>query len=129
MRSPKPPGIPAFLSIDVEPDKFQMSRNDERAWAGYDAVFQFLVTLRDELARVSGAVPRFGWYFRMDPQIKHVCGCADTAISRFADRQAALAADGDYFGVHAHPLRWSAKEQVWVHDFDDSCWVRECINF
>ena len=30
----------AFLNIDVEPDQLQFSRNDDRAWAGYDAVYQ-----------------------------------------------------------------------------------------
>jgi hypothetical protein len=121
--------IPAFLSIDVEPDEFQVSRHDDRPWAGYEVVYEFLRAFRDELARVSGVVPRFGWYFRMDPQIRDICGRADAAISDFTDRRDTLARHSDYFGVHAHPLRWSEKDQVWVHDFGDASWLRECTEF
>ena len=73
--------------------------------------------------------PNFGWYYRMDPQIEEVCGRADVAMTAFPDRTAALQKEGDYFGVHAHPLRWFTEQLLWVHDFGDQRWLRECTNF
>jgi hypothetical protein len=123
------PTIPAFLHIDVEPDAFQIKSRDEREWSGYSSAYRFVNRLRDDLTRSTGVPAHFGWYFRMDPQIEATCGRADAAIRSFEDRVSALQAAGDYFGVHAHPLRWSAEEQTWVHDFGDTQWLRECTEF
>src|SRR5215813_6891664 len=37
-------------------------------------------------------------------------------------RLARLAAAGDYFGVHMHPIRWCPKHRAWIHDFEDAAW-------
>jgi hypothetical protein len=121
--------IPAFLSIDVEPDAFQISRDQTDHWPGYAATYEFARSLRRELARVSGAKPIFGWYYRMDPQIEQVCGRADFAMRAFPDRTVSLLEEGDYFGVHAHALRWSDERQLWVHDFGDRQWLRDSTKF
>ena len=121
--------IPAFLSIDVEPDALQISRDDREHWPGYRQTYDFAVSLRGRLAQVSGAKPIFGWYYRMDPQIEQVCGRADVAMTAFSDRTAALREEGDYFGVHAHPMRWSKDRQLWVHDFGDRQWLRDSTKF
>jgi len=121
--------IPAFLSFDVEPDAFQISRGQEDHWRGYAATYEFARSLRNQLARASGAKPIFGWYYRMDPQIEEVCGRADFAMTAFPDRTAALREDGDYFGVHAHPVRWSKERQLWIHDFGDRAWLRDSTQF
>jgi hypothetical protein len=121
--------IPAFLSIDVEPDALQISPGQSDHWAGYGTTYEFVRSLRRDLARVSGATPVFGWYFRMDPQIEEVCGRADFAMSAFPDRTAALGQDGDYFGVHAHTLRFSNQQRLWVHDFGDRQWLRDSTRF
>ena len=121
--------IPAFLSIDVEPDAFQISGDDTENWSGYRATHAFVVLLRRQLAQASGATPIFGWYYRMDPQIEQVCGRADIAITAFPGRAAALRKEGDYFGVHAHPLRWSNRRRLWVHDWSDRQWLRDCTKF
>ena len=120
------PTIPAFLSIDVEPDAFQLARDPGDRWPGYAETFALATSLRDPLSRASGTAPRFGWYFRMDPQIADVCGRADVAMSAFPERIDALRAAGDYFGAHAHPLRHSREHDAWVHDFADAAWLREC---
>lgn len=120
--------IPAFLSIDVEPDTFQMSA-EEQYWPGYAATYEFARSLRRELARASGMKPVFGWYFRTDPQIEQVCGRADVAMAAFAERTAALREEGDYFGVHSHPIRWSGEHGAWVHDFRDRQWLRDSTQF
>ena len=121
--------IPAFLSIDVESDAMQISCDDTEHWPGYQETYDFAASLRGQLAQVSGAKPIFGWYYRMDPQIEQVCGRADIAMTAFPDRTAALREEGDYFGVHAHPMRWSNERQLWVHDFGDRQWLRDSTKF
>ena len=114
--------IPAFLSIDVEPEGFQLDRRDPPAWAGYAAVVECAERLRTDLTARTGATPRFGWYFRTDPQIAEIHGRPDYALAAFPERTAQLQAAGDYFGVHAHAIRWAADRGLWVHDFGDGDW-------
>jgi len=118
--------IPAFLSIDVEPDGFQLSRSKPPGWPGYDAMFDFAEQLRSTLGERSGAAPKFGWYFRTDPQIAEVYGRAEYGLAEFSGRSARLEAQGDYFGVHPHPIRWCEQRRLWVHDFADAAWLADC---
>jgi hypothetical protein len=118
--------IPAFLSIDVEPDGFQLSRSNPPRWSGYDAILPVTERLRSELIKISGRSPKFGWYFRTDPQIADVYGRADYGLTEFSERVAFLKEKGDYFGVHSHPIRWCSERQLWVHDFIDADWNAEC---
>jgi hypothetical protein len=121
--------IPAFLSIDVEPDAFQLSRSSPPDWSGFHAVCGFTEQLRADLRSRTGESPRFGWYFRTDPQIAEVCGRATYALEEFSEHIARLAAQGDYFGVHIHPVRWSESHGLWVHDFADREWLRSATRF
>ena len=121
--------IPAFLSIDVEPDAFQLTGEPGDHWPGYAAVCEFIADLRQAIAQASGVKPAFGWYFRTDPQIGQVFGRADFALTAYPERVAALREEGDYFGVHAHTLRWSETRRLWVHDFGDRQWQRHCTQF
>src|SRR5262245_11550250 len=111
--------IPAFLSIDVEPEAFQLDRRDPPTWAGYAALAEYAEHLRAKLTACTRTAPRFGWYFRTDPQIAEVHGRPDYALVAFPERRARLQAAGDYFGVHAHPIRWAPEHGQWVHDFLD----------
>ena len=121
--------IPAFLSFDVEPDAFQIFPDARPKWGGYAAQYEFAAELRKELTSGAGHKPRFGWYFRTDPQIEQVCGRADAAMMLYPDRIDRLSAEGDYFGVHAHPMRWSHPYDRWVHDVEDPQWLRDCTEF
>jgi hypothetical protein len=121
--------IPAFLSIDVEPEAFQLDRRDPPAWAGYAAMAEYAESLRARLAARGGTAPRFGWYFRTDPQIAEVHGRPDHAITAFPARIARLQAAGDYFGVHAHPIRWAPESGLWVHEFGDDEWSARAVRF
>lgn len=121
--------IPAFLSIDVEPEGFQLDRRDPPAWAGYAAVVECAERLRTDLTARTGATPRFGWYFRTDPQIAEIHGRPDYALAAFPERTAQLQAAGDYFGVHAHAIRWAADRGLWVHDFGDGDWQADATRF
>jgi hypothetical protein len=89
----------------MEPDSFQLSREPPN-WPGYSAMYEIAEQLRSRLIARSGVAPRFGWYFRTDPQIAEVYGQAASALVEFPERVADLEAKGDYFGVHAHPIRW-----------------------
>ena len=121
--------IPAFWSVDVEPDAFQLSRSDPPTWAGYSATVEFAERLRSALSAQSGAAPKFGWYFRTDPQIAEVYGRPDHVFVEFPHHVAQLQARGDYFGVHAHAIRWSEHRQLWVHDFGDGNWQAHSTRF
>jgi|GEM_PF-1133936 len=116
--------VPAFLSVDVEPDGFQPAPRAIDPWSGFAAIYDVLAELRGRLAQRSGAWPAFGWYVRTDPQIEATFGRADAAFATFPDRFTALTREGDYFGVHAHPIRWSAAHACWVHDVAEPAWLR-----
>jgi hypothetical protein len=115
--------IPAFLSIDVEPDGLELTRNDASSWTGYEAMIEFADQMRFKLAERTGIVPKFGWYFRTDPQIGQTYGRPDYALTEYKQRIAHLIVSGDYFGVHAHTIRWSKNRRRWVHDFSDRDWI------
>lgn len=120
--------IPAFLSIDVEPDGFQLSRSNPPAWDGFDALVGFIQQLRADLQPLGCGSPRFGWYFRTDQQIADVSSRASHVLEAFPDHLARLANEGDYFGVHVHPIRWSEAQGLWVHDIADREWLRHTIH-
>ena len=128
MSAPWRTTIPAFLGIDVEPTGFQIATGSASHWGGYAAAQVFAESLRDALARGTGAAPRFGWYLRMDPQIEQVFGRADAVADAVSSHVASARDRGDYFGVHMHPLRWSDLHAGWVHDFRDGYWLRECTH-
>jgi hypothetical protein len=121
--------IPAFLSVDVEPEGFQLERRDPPPWAGYAAMVEYAERLRTSLAERTGAAPKFGWYFRTDPQIAEIHGRADHGLVAFPDRTARLQAAGDYLGVHAHSIRWAADRGLWVHEFEDGDWQGYATRF
>ena len=118
--------IPTFLSIDVEPEGFQLSRGDPPEWKGYGATIELAEQLRSDLVERFNATPRFGWYFRMDPQIAEVYGRSDHIVAQHPDRVARLKAKGDYFGVHTHLLRWCGRRRQWIHDVADAAWLAHC---
>lgn len=119
--------VPAFLSIDVEPDGFQLSPNEPPAWDGFEAMMPFVASLREAIAARSGRQPQFGWYFRCDPQIESAYGRPDHALRYYGDPIGRFRAEGDYLGVHVHPVRWDEEHRSWVHDFADVQWLHESI--
>lgn len=121
--------IPAFLSVDVEPDGFQLSRSDPPKWDGYASAFELTEWLRSKLLQRSGKVPTFGWYFRTDPQIAEVYGRADYVLTEFSGLTERLRDRCDYFGVHSHPVRWCKDRNLWIHDFADAAWNTHCARF
>jgi len=118
--------IPAFLSIDVEPEPFQISASAPPPWSGFEAIVPLIERLRASLQRLCGEAPRFGWYFRTDPQIAQVYGRADHFMRTHAAVIERLTRAGDYFGVHMHAIRWSDAHAAWVHDWADPAWLDRC---
>jgi hypothetical protein len=118
--------IPAYLSFDVEPDGFQLSRAEPPPLTGYEMTYDFAERLRTSLTARTGVGPRFGWYFRTDPQIAEVYGRPDYILATFPERMAHLESHGDYFGVHSHPVRWCSQRGTWLHDFGDAAWLAYC---
>lgn len=121
--------VPAFLSVDVEPDGFQLERRDPPPWAGYLALVDYVTRLRADLAGWTGRTPRFGWYVRTDPQIAEVYGRPDHALAALPACVERLRAAGDYLGVHSHPIRWAPECGQWVHEFGDADWQAYATRF
>lgn len=84
--------------------------------------------LRAALRHRCDSAPSFGWYLRTDPQVTVASGGAEALGATYDAIVAKLHVLGDYFGVHMHPLRWSAAHGLWVHDFSDRRWLRECTH-
>ena len=129
MKSTTSSTIPAFLSVDVEPDGFQLDRRDPPGWGGYVAMVDYVTRLREDLAGWTGRTPRFGWYVRTDPQIAEVHGRPDHALVAFPACVDRLRAAGDYFGVHSHLIRWAPERGEWVHEFGDDQWQAHATRF
>ncbi len=115
--------IPAFLSIDVEPDEFQLSYRDKPPWSGFVDMLKIVQQLRDDLKKLSNHTPVFGWYLRTDTQIGEVYGRTDFVFHEYRDQIRQVTARGDYLGVHAHPVRWCQQRQQWVHEFGNAGWL------
>ena len=116
--------IPAFLSIDVEPDGFQ---EPNLCWTGFESILDTIEGLRADLGAVSGVAPRFGWYLRMDPQVAAIHGRPDHLAVAYADVLHRLAGSGDVFGSHIHAVRLSDDGTTWVHEVVDPEWAAHCI--
>src|SRR5258706_13277206 len=104
MKSTTSSTIPAFLSVDVELDGFQLDRRDPPAWGGYVAMVEYLTRLRADLGGWTGRTPRFGWDGRTDPQIAGGHGRPDHALVAFPECGERLRAPGDHSGVHSQRI-------------------------
>lgn len=89
-------------------------------------MIEFAEQMRFKLAGRTGTVPKFGWYFRTDPQITQAYGRPEHVLAEYPECIARLRTNGDYFGVHAHPIRWCERRRLWVHDFVDREWLIHC---
>jgi len=99
--SAPPRTIPTFLSIDVEPDGFQLSPAEAGAWKGYTAMLEFSEQLRAKLTASTETPPRFGWHFRTDPQIADVYGRAHQCCSRLRSAHSPCRERGLFRRPHA----------------------------
>jgi hypothetical protein len=118
---------PVLLCFDVEPDDHFFPPDRPSGWHGFDFLSVWIEEYRALLAEASGEPVRFGWFLRMDPQIRVAYGSAAYAAeanSAFFDR---VLAQGDVIGVHPHFGRWDAAAAKWVVDIASASWVDECI--
>ncbi|MCP5346828.1 MAG: hypothetical protein R3F41_15475 [Gammaproteobacteria bacterium] len=129
LNRPNKKSIPAFLSIDVEPDAFQFSSNTLGEWEGYRLMAQFIASFRSRLQENFVSSPRVGWYFRTDPQIGEVFGTSSFAMTHAPEVIESARRADDYFGIHPHPLRWSPRHQKWIHEFEDARWLAACTKY
>ena len=117
--------IPALLCIDIEPDPRVPDRARPDPFAGFEHLLFLITPLRERLTSVGGTDARFTWFPRMDPGMADVFGTADwvpATYQRVLDR---LRAQGDEFGLHAHPWRW---RDGWVADYADEAWIAHCTD-
>src|SRR2546421_217337 len=71
--------IPAFLSIDAEPNE-RSPVIGHHPWTGFESLVDFFDGLRAPLAERSGVEPHPTWFFRMDPVIERCFGRADFGV-------------------------------------------------
>lgn len=119
--------VPVILSVDVEPDPFVLDRRTPAPWHGYAQMREFLARWREPLARATGAAVRYVWLLRLDPLVADVYGSASHVVELHPEWPAEFESAGDTLGVHLHATRWDARAGVWVHDYDDPDFMRECI--
>ena len=118
--------IPAFLSIDAEPDESDPAVG-ERPWTGFTSMVDFVDGLRDRLAERSGVEPHPTWFFRMDPAIEQCFGRADFVVHRHGATVDHLRARGDHFAIHVHPHRWDSEHGYVYSDHTDPGWGAHCV--
>lgn len=117
---------PIVLCIDVEPDDRVLERGGARPWFGFARMAELVGPLRRELAAVSGQRVRLSWFVRMDPQVDDTWGSPAWAAAAHRTFFAAVDAEGDDIGLHAHHWRRDAALDDWVTDHDPA-WAEHCV--
>ncbi|MBI2705056.1 MAG: class I SAM-dependent methyltransferase [Actinobacteria bacterium] len=117
--------LPIVLAVDVEPDPRVFRGLAPEPSAGFEALVELLPGLRDRIADVAGAEPRFTWTLRMDPQMAQAYGSTSWIASRYESELAGFVADGDELGLHTHTWRWNGER--WVGDNADEAWLEHCF--
>ena len=113
--------IPVVLCIDVEPDPRDVPVPCQDPFRGYEAIHELIESLRDPIARATGAPAHFCWMLRMDPQIQIAYGHAGWVAEHYRDDLTASLAAGDEIGLHPHTYRWT--DRGWLIDTEDPAWV------
>lgn len=119
--------IPIVICIDIEPDERAMEPHTREDWQGFEETWKYFAGLRPSLELATQSPVRFSWFLRMDPQISHVYGSADWAVTRYQEFFAAMRAAGDEIGLHPHAWRWDETHQEWIADFADQKWIEHCV--
>lgn len=119
--------IPILLLIDCEPDEREPSVNRALPWTGFERLFDFLAAQRECLSAHTGQPARFGWFWRMDPQIETIYGCAEWGARAYARQIAEMVRAGDAIGLHTHAFRWDPAAARWVSDHGDPAWIEACL--
>lgn len=120
---------PVVLCIDVEPDE-RMFDPDGPAppWLGFERAVERLPSLRDRLARLTGAAVRVNWFLRMDEQVDRTWGSREWAAAAYGELLEGLVRDGDELGLHTHPWRWDHSTGDWYAEYADPGWAVASID-
>lgn len=119
--------IPIIFCVDVEPDEFQVSREEQKRWLGYEALFEYSENLRKSLEKQTNRPVNFSWFYRADPQIREVYGDEAWALTYYQEILDSLFEYGDELGIHSHAFRWNDYDNTWISDHADQQWVNHCI--
>jgi hypothetical protein len=119
--------IPILIIIDCEPDPRHPRPQAPDHWIGFENLFAFLSGQRQRMAEATGRPARFGWFWRMDPQIEVVCGSAAWAVETYKDQIKQAEKHGDEMGLHVHGWRWDEPLHSWVADHGNAAWMEHCI--
>jgi hypothetical protein len=122
------PTIPVILSVDVEPDDLMLDPGSPSAWSGFEAAYQWLSSIRAELAERTGAPVHYTWTLRLDPQVAHVYGGTTWLVDRYSRYWEAALRAGDEIGLHPHFHRWDATAGTWRIDYTDQPSIDDCVS-
>jgi hypothetical protein len=122
---PRNDAIPVVLCIDVEPDPRDVPVPCHDPWRGFEAVHDLIESLRDRIARATGAPAHFSWMLRMDPQVQLAYGHAGWVAEHYRDDLCSSIAAGDEIGLHPHTYRWT--DGGWLIDTEDPAWVLHSV--
>jgi hypothetical protein len=118
---------PLLWCIDVEPDPRIIDGRRPALWKGYEASVALFGELRPWIARLTGQLPHFSWYYRLDPQIAECHGRGSWPLTHYAAELEELLACHDEVGVHPHAYRFDVALGTWVIDYADQFWVDRCV--
>jgi hypothetical protein len=119
--------IPVLFCIDIEPDPRCPRPGSRDPWPGYESTFRLMQDFRITAEEVTGRPARFGWYFRLDPQVALAYGRATWAFDEHPTLLAEMERHGDEIGIHPHAYRWLPDEEEWILDIANQDWVDHCL--
>lgn len=109
------------IVIDVEPDR--VVGLEAVPWRGFEAGAAMAQDVRREFSERWGAPVTFNWMLRADLQIAEIYGSAGWMLERYGEHVERLAREGDFFGLHVHPIREADR----IEDYLDERWTLETI--
>ena len=114
-------GFPIVIQVSCEPDT--VTGSPAAPWRGLEACFEKLAAARRDFADSWGTPIVLSWMLRADLHIEEVWGDTGWALKTYAPQIQALVDEGDFLGLHAHPIR----ERRNVEDYRDEQWTVDTL--
>jgi len=118
---------PIILCLDVEPDDGSIGHGRPAAWRGFEVISELFLTVRPQLASVTGAPVHYSWMLRMDPQVAENHGTADWLVHHYEALIQEYNGAGDEIGLHTRAQGWDGARGCWIADYQNDAWVDHCV--
>ena len=114
-------GFPIVVQVSCEPDVVVGGPGEP--WRGVEASMEMLAAARRNVAESFGSPIVLSWMLRADLHIEEAWGDTAWGLRTYAAQIQTLIDDGDFVGLHAHPIR----ERLGVEDYLDEQWTVETL--